>query len=464
MIEFEPASFKDPAGRVFYHDNWVGRTLSAEARQIFEAASNAGLIRSLVDANELASTELVPSQDLGLAETEVGSHVLKQTKFPLVSYSYEWSFEMLRDAALLTLRVIERALHHGFVLKDANAFNVLFDGRTPKLVDVHSLEPYREGEIWAGYTQFCRSFLFPLLVAAYCDIDAQPILRATLGEVPVGDARRILGARFALKSGVFRDVIMQARLERAFSRRTNVVKAETVSQSYPKALFLANLRRLQKIIEGLPAPPAHSEWADYEDTHSYSAADQDTKTAFVATALERAGFRTVVDVGCNAGEYSIVAAAAGALVFALDGDGRAIDRLYRRLGVSGVVCPIVADLLNPTPAMGWALKERRSLLERLRADGFLALALIHHLRISGNVPLRSILDQLLAIAPEGIVEWVDKRDAMVQEMLRLRPDVYDDYTWPTFEALMRERAEVVDVRETHGGQRRLCHVRSHRRS
>src|SRR5690242_2696487 len=101
MIEFEPASFKDPAGRVFYHDNWVGRTLSADARQIFEAASNTGLIRSLVDANELAATELVPSQDLGLAETEVGSHVLKQTKFPLVSYSYEWSFEMLRDAALL---------------------------------------------------------------------------------------------------------------------------------------------------------------------------------------------------------------------------------------------------------------------------------------------------------------------------------------------------------------------------
>jgi hypothetical protein len=463
MIEFEPASFKDPAGRVFYHDNWVGRTLSAGARQIFEAASNAGLIRSLVDAKELAATEIVASRDLGLPETELGAYILRQTKFPLVSYSYEWSFEMLRDAALLTLRAIERAIGHGFVLKDANAFNVLFDGRTPKLVDVHSLEPYHEGDLWAGYSQFCRSFLFPLLVASYCDIDAQPILRATLGEVSVGVARRMLGARFAWKSGVFRDVLMQERLERSFSRRSRVVKAETVRRNYPKTLFLINLRRLQKIIGGLAAPRSHSEWLDYEQTHSYSAADQEAKIAFVTTVLARSQFSIVADLGCNAGEYSIIAANAGALVFAVDADGRAIDRLYRR-DVAGVVCPLVANLLNPTPALGWALKERRSLLDRVRVDAFLALALVHHLRIGGGVPLRSILDQLFAIAPEGVVEWVDKSDAMVQDMLRLRPDVYDDYTWPSFEALILERAELVDVRETHGGQRRLCHVRCRARS
>jgi hypothetical protein len=367
---------------------------------------------------------------------------------------------MLRDAALLTLRILDRAIAHGFVLKDANTFNILFDGRTPKLVDVHSFEPYQEGAAWAGYSQFCRSFLFPLLITAYRGLDAQPLLRGTLGEIGVAAAARLLGVRHALKSGVFRDVILQARLERAFSARTSVVKAETIRHSYPKDLFVANVRRLLKIVEGLKAPPPQSEWVDYEETHSYSDADRQTKIAFVTRMLASRPFPRVADLGCNAGEYSLIAAKSAGAVFAVDTDARAIDRLYRRDGVDGVVCPVVADLLNPSPAQGWALKERGSLLDRVRADAFLALALVHHLRITGGVPLGSILDQLLAIAPEGVVEWVDKTDDMVVRMLRLRPDVYDDYTWSTFQALVLQRARMLDVQETHGGRRRLCHVQS----
>jgi hypothetical protein len=110
--------------------------------------------------------------------------------------------------------------------------------------------------------------------------------------------------------------------------------------------------------------------------------------------------------------------------------------------------------------MGWQLRERSSLLDRLKCDGFLALALIHHLRITGGVPLDAILTQLFAIAPEGIVEWVDKEDVLVREMLSLRPDVYDDYTWPRFEAALRARGEIVGIQPTHDGRRRLCHVRT----
>jgi hypothetical protein len=460
MIEFEPASFKDPAGRVFYHEDWVGRTLSAEAKDQFEAAIRAGLIPSLIQAGELPRTDLLTTRELGLSAPGLGGYILRQQRLPLVTYSYEWSFEMLRDAALLTLRILDRAIAHGFVLKDANTFNILFDGRTPKLVDVHSFEPYQEGATWAGYSQFCRSFLFPLLIAAYQGLDVQPLLRGTLGEIGVGAAFRLLGARHALKAGVFRDVILQARLERAFSARTSAVKAEAVRHDYPKNLFVANVRRLLKIIEGLKAPPTQSEWVNYEETHTYSDADRQTKAAFVTKMLATGPFPRVADVGCNAGEYSIIAATSAGAVFALDTDARAIDRLYRRKSVNGTVCPVVADLLNPSPAQGWALKERGSLLDRARADAFLALALVHHLRITGGVPYGSILDQLFAIAPEGVVEWVDKKDDMVVHLLRLRPDVYDDYTWPAFEALVLKRARILDVQETHGGRRRLCHVRS----
>jgi hypothetical protein len=460
MIQFDPASFKDPSGRVFLHDGWICRTLSADACRAFESAHRAGLITQLIDDGLLVECELFPTIDLGLSRADVGDFILRQRRLPLVTYSYEWSFEMLRDAALTTLRILDRALAVGFVLKDANAFNILFDGNVPKLVDVPSIEAYRDGEVWAGYSQFCRSFLFPLLIASYRDLDIQAILRGTLGELPVQEAAKLLRGRDYLRSGVLKDVVLQARLERSFANSTASVKATASIHQYPKAMLVGSVRRLLKLIEGLKAPSSRTEWSAYDAFHSYSDADRATKASFVQRALAAPHLSRVVDLGCNTGEYSKVALRCGAYVIALDLDARAIDRLYTDLPRPTSLSPVVATLLNPTPAMGWALEERRSLLERIRSDGFLALALIHHLRITGGVPLAGIIAQLFAIAPEGVIEWVDKSDSMVARMLNLRPDVYADYDWPTFESTVNRVGSILSIQETHAGRRRLCHVRA----
>ena len=459
MLGFDPASFKDPAGRVFYHGDLVCRTLSDDARQTFDAARDSGLIAALVADQLLVRSEVASAAELGIGDADAGQFVLRQPRLPLVSYSYEWSFEMLRDAALVTLRVLERALAAGFVLKDANAFNILFDGTVPKLVDAPSLERYRDGDIWAGYGQFCRSFLFPLLVAAYRDLDVQALLRGTMGELPVQEARKLIGVRDYTRAGVFKDVVMQARLDRSFAGAAPAVAA-TASSVYAKPLFVANVRRLLGILEQLKGPSSPTEWTAYDTFHNYTDDDRAAKAAFVERVCTPRRFGRVVDLGCNTGEYADIARRSAAHVVALDLDSRAIDRLYRRTPPTPGLSPLVANLLNPTPAMGWALRERRSLLERVRSDGFLALALIHHLRITGGVPLEQIVEQLFAIAPEGVVEWVDKEDSMVRTMLSRRPDVYTDYTWPQFEAIVGRHAEMVAVQPTHGGRRRLCHVRS----
>jgi SAM-dependent methyltransferase len=463
MIRFDPASFKDPAGRVFYpddHGDWIGRTLTPGALAHLQAAERAGLLSALVADGLLVESEVVLRGDLGIAGPGVGLQVLKQRRIPFVSYPYEWSFEMLRDAALVTLAIMDRALDAGFVLKDATGFNILFDGVAPKLVDVPSIEPYVEGRVWSGYAQFCRSFLFPLLLSAYRDVDVQALLRGTLGEVPVGFAANLFGLRDYSRPGVLKDVMLQARLERTFGRSTGAVREETSARAYPKALLVANVRRLRTLVQGLKRPGSQSEWSAYDEDCTYTDVDRAAKQSFVTRALGDRRLARVVDLGCNTGTYSRLALACAAQVVALDVDSKAIDRLYRQATRGARLSPVVANLLNPTPAMGWALHERRSLFERLSSNAFLALALIHHLRITGGVPLGAIVTQLLAIAPEGIVEWVDKEDAQVQAMLALRPDVYDDYAWPTFEALIAERGEVVAVYDTHGGLRRLCHVRA----
>jgi SAM-dependent methyltransferase len=463
MIRFDSASFKDPAGRVFYTDDhgyWVGRTLTPAAQAHLQAAERAGLLSALVADGLLVEVEFASSRDLGITDPGIGLHVLKQRRIPFVSYPYEWSFEMLRDAALATLAIMDRALAAGFVLKDATGFNILFDGVAPKLVDVPSIEPYVEGRVWAGYGQFCRSFLFPLLLSAYRDVDVQALLRGTLGEVPVGFAANLFSLRDYSRPGVLKDVLLQARLERTFGRSTATVQQETSARAYPKALLVANVRRLRTLVEGLKRPGSPSEWSAYDVDCTYTDADRAAKQSFVTRALGDRRPARVVDLGCNTGTYSRLALACAAHVVALDLDSKAIDRLYRQATRGALLSPIVANLLNPTPAMGWALQERKSLLERLSSNAFLALALIHHLRITGGVPLAAIVTQLLAIAPEGIVEWVDKEDAQVQAMLALRPDVYDDYAWPAFEAILAERGEVVAVHDTHAGRRRLCHVRA----
>lgn len=460
MIRFDPGSFKDPTGRVFLHHGRVCRTVSDAGRRAFESAHRTGLIAELIADSLIIETTLCPARELGLAEEDAGAYVLHQPQLPFVSYSCEWSFEMLRDAALVTLRVLHRALGRDFILKDANAYNILFDGSAPRLVDVPSLEPYEPGQIWGGYSQFCRSFLFPLLLASYRDLDVQNLLRGTLGEVPVEAAARILSLRDYARPGVFRHVILQARLERTFGRSSRQIRTTASGHRLPKAILVRNVERLIALVEGLRAPRSRGEWSAYDTFHSYSETDHAAKQAFVSQALSTKPFGRIVDLGCNTGEYSEIAARTGTFVIALDADARAIDRLYQSRRGSIGVAPVVASLLNPTPAMGWELRERRSLLERVTADGFLALALVHHLRITGGVPLADIIRQFLAIAPEGVVEWVDKGDTMVEQMLSLRPDVYEDYSWASFEALLRERADVVRVQETHGGRRRLCHVRA----
>jgi hypothetical protein len=441
----------------------VCRTVSAEARQHFEAARAAGLIDSLVADGLLVPTELISANELGLLPSAVGEVILEQPRVPLVTYSYEWSFEMLRDAALTVLRILDRALASGFVLKDGNAFNILFDGNVPKLVDVLSIEPYREGTIWAGYSQFCRSFLFPLLLFAYRAIDIQALLRGTLGEVPVRDAAQYFSGADYLKPGVFKDVVLQARLDRSFAAAPTSVQSKALGHDYPKKAFVASVRRLIKTVSDLKPVHRPSDWSNYETAHSYSEHDHAAKLKFVARVLSERRPARVVDLGCNTGEYSRVALKAVSFVISMDMDSRSIDQLYRGLPPRTSISPVVASLVNPTPAMGWQLRERSSLLDRLKCDGFLALALVHHLRITGGVPLDAILTQLFAIAPEGIVEWIDKSDAMVREMLSLRPDVYDDYTWPQFEAGLRARGEIVSVQPTHNERRRLCQVRTIRR-
>jgi hypothetical protein len=453
MIGFDPASFRDPSGRLFRHNGAIYRTCSTPALETLTRARDIGLIDTLVGAGLLVPSQLVHAEAEGLAPGDVGGMVVKQPQLPFVSYSYEWSFSMLRDAALTTLRALDLCLDKGFVLKDATTFNVLFEGTAPRLVDVHSLEPRVEHTLWAGYAQFCRAFLFPLLLTAYKGIDPRPALLAGLGEVPVTEVAGAFGLRDRLRPGVLVNVTMQAQLERRFAGRAEDVRNASSGVKYPLAALRTQVTKLRALIERLAGPKADS-WTDYVETHSYDADGVKAKEAFVSRALAEAGPRVVIDLGSNTGQYARLARSTGARVVAVDVSAPSVDALYLKSAGDLELSPLVADLTRPTPAIGWRLIERKGLLERLRGDFVLALALIHHLRISGGIPLAEVVGLLTDLAPTGVIEWVGREDPMVKRLLALRPDVYDDYTEDSLQLALGRRGRIV-AREPNGSTRVL---------
>jgi SAM-dependent methyltransferase len=454
MIRFDPASFRDPSGRLFRHAGAIYRTCGPQARATLDDARTRHLLDALERQGLFVPSELKSSIGEGLDPDLVGEWVVRQPELPLVTYSYEWSFSMLRDAALTTLAALEVSLAHGFLLKDATSFNVLFEGTVPRLVDIHSLEPRAEGTLWAGYAQFCRAFLFPLFLMAYDGIDPRPSLVAGLGEIPVTDVARALRWRDRFKPGVLVNVTMQAQLERRFAARAEDVGKAGAGVKYPESAIRNQVHRLKRVIEKLPLPRGDN-WTAYTETHTYDAAAVQAKEQFVRRALTEQRPGVVLDLGTNTGQYARLARGADARVIAVDVSSPCVDAVYRQAAGDTHLSAVVADLTRPTPAIGWRLFERRGLLDRLRGDFVMALALIHHLRITGGIPLVEAIDLLTTLAPAGVIEWVGRDDSMVRRLLALRPDVYDDYTKDKFVRLLESRARIVQVQELPGGQRTL---------
>lgn len=438
-------SFRDPAGSVHVLGRRVFRTISRRALAAFDSAEEQGLFSRLVTEGRL-----LPHRRLDEAEAAAlgfdAPIVLEHPRLPFVSWPYEWPFPALKAAALFHLDVHLDALAGGFTLSDASAFNVQFRGPHPVFVDTLSFRPYREGEYWLGHRQFCEQFLNPLLMHSLLGVSHAPWFRGSLEGVPATDLAALLRARHRLSWNVAVHVLLPARFQRAPTREGAV--RVSARRKLPLEGLLAMLRGLRSWIRRLePAGPERTAWSGYAHDNSYAPDEQRAKREFVGRFIARLAPETVWDLGCNTGDYAVAALEAGARrVVGFDADGVAAAKAFERARREDLdFLPLVLDAANPTPSQGWAQRERSGLRERADADAVLALALVHHLAIARNVPLDRLVDWLVDLAPAGVVEFVPKSDPMVQELLRLREDVFDGYTEEHFLECLGRRAEALDT-------------------
>ena len=452
----EPGSYRDPSGFVFRRDGVLYRQINASFADDWRAFESSGLSADLMARRLLVSHAAVP---LDLAPEEGAVAVIRPEEIGFISYPYEWSFSQLKDAALLTLEAQALAGEHGMTLRDASAYNVQFAGGRPILIDTLSFERAAPDAPWKPYRQFCEHFLAPLALMAHRDGRLGLLLRNYIDGIPLDLAAELLPRGTRWSPGLAAHIHLHARSQRQHADDTDAAARAVTMKENRRLALLDHLRRT---VEGLKVEAGGTQWADYADRTSYSAAGTASKEAIVRRMLEAIGAKRAWDVGANTGRYSAIAADAGYEVLALDIDWAAVERHYLALRSSGEtrIMPLLADIAEPSPAIGWANEERASLLERATADVVVGLALVHHLAIGRNVPLPLISRLMARLAPNLILEWVPKEDPMAKRLLAARADIFADYSADGLRAAFRHDFEIVEEAPIEESLRILFRMRA----
>lgn len=462
-------SFRDPAARVYADADRILRGIDTTTLANFRALTETRFFSEAVRRGQIVGTRILDASDAGaaaiLAQNWAG--VLEHERVPLLSYPYEWTFSMLKDAALLHLDLLESALHEGWIVKDSTPYNIQFIGSTPVFIDVPSFIPRPAGDYWRGYRQFCMSFLYPLMLTAYRDIPFQPLLRSSLDGLSPLEASRFFAGFQRFRKGVLSHIVLPATLERRITAQqasgTQTNQGKTKPQS--DAMVIGLVQSMRRIVRAFSSAAEASPWSDYTTTHSYDPSSLDEKKAFVAETASRQPFRIAWDLGSNTGTFSELLAKTAEHVVSVDSDHECVERLYLRLHDRGdrKILPLFMNLANPSPNQGWAGTERLSFDNRNKPDLILGLALIHHICLSSNVPIPDFLDWLAATEAKLIIEFVDRDDRMVREMLSRKSETHEAYNLQCFERELERRYEVIRSMPLKNGARKIYECVPHRK-
>lgn len=446
------SSFRDPSGHVFSANGRIYRQINQSYEADFEKLQTSGLLSALVERGWLVDHEERPEMC-----PEGAYKVIEPTPIPYISYPYEWSFSQLQDAALLTLNIQKLALEHGMTLKDASSYNVQFLKGKPIFIDTLSFAELNQEQPWIAYKQYCQHFLAPLVLMGYSDPRVRKLLLGFIDGIPLDLAASLLPARSKLRYSVLAHIHLHARSQVQHADSAGAASTRKMS----KPLLIALIESLTSATSKCRLPKhLKTEWGEYYDDTNYSIDSMDEKETLVDSLLQKYAPENgiVHDLGANTGRFSRIATRYAATVVSHDIDELAVERNYqavRKNTSDANLLPLVLDLTNPSPAIGWDSTERDSFGQRCKADVVLALALIHHIAISNNTPLAKVAEFLQPLAKTLVIEFVPKGDSQVDRLLATREDIFGDYDEAGFEAAFVDYFELLEKHPVAGTTRTL---------
>ena len=459
-MQQDSGSFRDPLSRVFLDGDRVVRAFSDRGLADIEAVWKKPFITKFLESGELISSEFVNAQAQGLTAPWVGA--MTHPRLPFISYPYEWTFSMLRDAALLQLKLTREALAAGVSVKDATPYNIQFVGSTPQFIDVGSFEIREKSDPWYGYRQFCELYLYPLMLQSYLGVGYQPFLRGSVNGIDPVTMRKLLPRKIGQRRrGRLVHVALHAAAQTRFADTEVQVKKEASKAGMNEAVLDATLKKLISLIESMSLGDKKSTWSGYSERDHYIESSLDEKEKFVRDAVAREHRAQVWDIGCNDGMFSRIAAAHADHVVAMDADPLVVDRLYQTLKKenNSKILPLYVDLSDAGGGIGWRGRERTGIFERGRPSVVLYLAVIHHLAITFNVPIDAQISLLADIAPELVIEMPHADDPKVRKLIiNKRAGVHDDFTLENFERLLSEKFDIRHKMLLASGTRTIFHA------
>jgi len=447
----DSASFRDPSGFVFYKRNKVFRQVNTSYKMAFDTLKTSGLYEDLLQKQLILRHEEVPITN---AVSKNAYRVLETEKIPFITYPYEWCFSQLKDAALTTLRLQKIALKYGMILKDSSAYNIQFHLGKPVLLDILSFEKYEQDMPWVAYRQFCQHFLAPLLLMSATDIRLSQLLRIFIDGIPLDLASRLLPRHTFFNISILSHIHIHALNQNRYAKRE-----KKFGNARKELLPLHNLKiiidSLESLIKGIEWKKKNSEWGDYYSFTNYTDESFRVKKSIIQKHLKSIRPQTVWDLGANTGVFSRLASDQNCMTLSFDIDPVAVEKNYLENKITGKenLLPLLMDLTNPSCSQGWANIERRSLIERGPADLVLALALIHHLAISNNVPFAHIAEFFSRTARHLIIEFIPKEDSKVHKLLSTRKDIFTKYTQRNFEVEFLKFFQILKVDHITGSKR-----------
>ena len=442
------ASFRDPAGYVFEQDGEVYRAIDASYFSAFDHLHKCGLYDELVQANFLIPHTLISKNKQQI--------VIKPQRIPFISYPCEWSFGMIKEAALLHLKINLHALEHDMLLKDASCYNVQFIGSQVMFIDTLSFAPYLEDKPWYAFGQFCRHFVAPLLLMKYKAPDINRLLSSAIDGIQLDLAASLLPYHTRLLPFVQSTVHRHAV---AIDQHKNKTKNAKLSPKLLRYLFTYLLASLEK----LALPAWKTPWHDYYNNTNYPSASFTEKKQTVTQWLTAIKAKRIWDIGGNNGFFSRDSATDDGYVITSDKDPLAVEQAWQQNKKQNTtnILPILLDITNPTPAFGFANSERMSFLQRIKTADIgcsMVLAVLHHLCITYNCRFNMLAQLFASTARYLIIEFVDRQDNRAAGLLANMRDnrcACDFYCQENFIVEFKAFFDIVHAHKLNGTHRTL---------
>lgn len=442
-LNIDPSSYVDPNGRVFTADNEIYRLLHPDYTDTAKDLFSKGIVERLTGKGLLIDSKIL--------DTDADTLILHHRRIDFASYCVEWPFLLLKKAALQTLQICIEILPDDMFLQDAHPWNIFFEGTNPVFIDFTSMVRAESNVLWPAYQQFCQFFLFPLyLYSNNQGKVARALLHDYLNGVGYRDFEKLVPTSFKLTHPLMylKRIVpeklgaMANRSERVNSKVILTSKGMYSSSTKLKSDRLRFYNDLLSDVEAIEIPGEKTRWTNYYEDE---AKELKLKLELVSATIERLKPVTVLDVGCNTGEFSVVAAQAGASVVSFDNDETCVEKLARKADeLSLHILPLVMDFSNPTPSFGWSAQQFPAAPNRFKSEMVMALALIHHLVFHQRQSFERIIEGLQQYMGKWlIIEFVDMQDSYIQRW-STNFGRFDWYTRGNFETTLKSHFQTVE--------------------